>query len=131
MTPYQYLCARGKKNNESGHMLFSCPADGTGNDITYEKEFTECPEVKPYLTEDIDDEWRELNGTFVSTVGNNEFVIETYDGNDTFDETGNKYFILYDIATNSAKRFERGSLEYCLITAKGYTEYEELDGRHF
>lgn len=43
--------------SSSCHMLFSCPANGDGSpdDIIYEKDFTEYPDVKPYLTKDMDD----------------------------------------------------------------------------
>lgn len=111
--------------SEHEHLVFHCLAkDGSG--ITFEKEMSEFEkkELHPYLEEDIDDEWKILNGSLVQVLGENQFVIEYVEEEET-------RFILYDTTTNHAKKFEEGTAEYGLLRASGYEEYEAYDRSHF
>ncbi len=111
--------------SEHEHLVFHCLAkDGSG--ITFEKEMSEFEkkELHPYLEEDIDDEWKILNGSLVQVLGENQFVIE-------YVEEEKTRFVLYDTKTNQSKKFGEETAEYGLLRASGYEEYEAYDRSHF
>lgn len=111
--------------SEHEHLVFHCLAkDGSG--ITFEKEMAEFEkkELHPYLEEDIDDEWKILNGSLVQVLGENQFVIE-------YVEEEKTRFVLYDTKANQSKKFGEGTAEYGLLRASGYEEYEAYDRSHF
>lgn len=124
---------------EGEHLVFHCSAeDGSG--VTFEKELAdyEKKEIRPYLEWDMEGAWRIRNGSPVSVLGENQFVIEYTEGTQHYDhETGTvegdetKKFVLYDTKTKQAKKIGEGTAAYGLLHASGYEIYEAYDRSHF
>lgn len=124
---------------EEENLVFHCSAeDGSG--VTFEKELAdyEKKEIRPYLEWDMEDTWKMRNGSPVSILGENQFVIEYTEGTQHYDKkTGTvegdetKKFILYDTETKQATKIREGTAAYGFLRASGYEIYEAYEGSHF